>query len=70
MTYDWGINGRPYPDDQPLIVREGQRALLTFRNQTAMWHPMHLHGHTFQVIDPNGRPGARKDTTVVYPGSR
>jgi FtsP/CotA-like multicopper oxidase with cupredoxin domain len=34
---------------------------------TMMWHPMHLHGHTFQVIKPDGTGGARKDTTIVQP---
>ena len=67
MGYDWAINGRPYPDAEPLEVKEGQRATLTFGNRTAMWHPMHLHGHTFQLIGPNGRPGPRKDTVVVRP---
>jgi FtsP/CotA-like multicopper oxidase with cupredoxin domain len=28
---------------------------------------MHLHGHTFQIIKPDGTPGARKDTTNVLP---
>jgi hypothetical protein len=31
-----------------------------------MFHPMHLHGHTFQVVQP-GRPGPRKDTVLVPP---
>jgi FtsP/CotA-like multicopper oxidase with cupredoxin domain len=32
-----------------------------------MWHPMHLHGHTFQVVKPDGSPGPRKDTAFVLP---
>jgi FtsP/CotA-like multicopper oxidase with cupredoxin domain len=32
-----------------------------------MWHPMHLHGHTFQIIKRDGGPGARKDTVIVLP---
>ena len=28
-----------------------------------MWHPMHLHGHTFQLADH----GARKDTVIIKP---
>ena len=32
-----------------------------------MWHPMHLHGHTFQVIKADGSPGPRKDTVIVKP---
>jgi multicopper oxidase len=65
--YDWKINGQPYPDNSPLTIKQGQRATLTFANATMMWHPMHLHGHTFQVIKPDGSVGARKDTTIVLP---
>lgn len=32
-----------------------------------MWHPMHLHGHTFQVVKPDGSAGPRKDTVIVGP---
>jgi FtsP/CotA-like multicopper oxidase with cupredoxin domain len=67
MNYDWTINGRPFADTEPLTIRQGQRATLTFTNMSTMWHPMHLHGHTFQVIRPDGSLGARKDTAVVLP---
>lgn len=67
MRYDWKINGQPYPDNSPLTIKQGQRATLTFANATMMWHPMHLHGHTFQVIKPDGGVGVRKDTTIVLP---
>ncbi|BBU22456.1 multicopper oxidase family protein [Mycobacterium xenopi] len=67
MKYDWTINGQPYSKTQPLSIRQGRRALLTFDNTTAMWHPMHLHGHTFQVIKTDGSPGPRKDTVNVLP---
>jgi FtsP/CotA-like multicopper oxidase with cupredoxin domain len=66
-SYDWMINGRPFDDTVPLTVRQGQNATLTFTNTTMMWHPMHLHGHTFQVIKPDGTPGPRKDTVIVLP---
>jgi FtsP/CotA-like multicopper oxidase with cupredoxin domain len=66
-AYDWKINGRAFADTQPLTIRQGQRATLTFNNTSMMWHPMHLHGHTFQVIRPDGRPGPRKDTAIVLP---
>jgi len=67
MHYDWAINGAPYGKNQPLQIKQGQRATLTFTNTTMMWHPMHLHGHTFQIIKPDGTSGARKDTTIVLP---
>ena len=67
MHYDWMINGRPYDQTVPLTVNRGQHATLTFTNATMMWHPMHLHGHTFQVIKADGSPGPRKDTVIVKP---
>jgi FtsP/CotA-like multicopper oxidase with cupredoxin domain len=67
MRYDWAINGAPYGRNEPLLIKQGQRATLTFANTTTMWHPMHVHGHTFQVIRPDGTGGARKDTTIVQP---
>ena len=67
MNYNWTINGQPFANTTPLKIRQGQRAVLTFNNTTTMWHPMHLHGHTFQIIKPDGSPGARKDTAIVLP---
>ena len=64
--YQWGING-PYPDNKPLTIKQGQQAVMTFTNKTRMWHPMHLHGHTYSVLKPNGELGARKDTVIVVP---
>lgn len=70
-NYIWTINGKSFPDEQPLSIQQGQRATLTFTNNgTGMWHPMHLHGHTFQLIKPDNSPGARKDTINVLPGQK
>jgi FtsP/CotA-like multicopper oxidase with cupredoxin domain len=64
--YDWTINGKPYDPADGLPIRTGQRVRLRFRNDSDMYHPMHLHGHTFQVRGRNGL-GARKDTVLVLP---
>lgn len=61
--YRWTINGRTFPDTDPLTVRQGERVRLTFQNRSMMFHPMHLHGHTFGLRDG----GARKDTVIVRP---
>lgn len=64
--YDWAFDGKPYAPDQRHPVKAGERVRLEFDNSTTMWHPLHLHGHTFAL---GGRPGgARKDTAVVLPG--
>jgi FtsP/CotA-like multicopper oxidase with cupredoxin domain len=65
-SYVWTINGKTYTDTVPLMVQQGQRVRLNIDNQSMMWHPMHLHGHTFQLVTPAGT-GPRKDTTIVLP---
>ncbi|MGG2464076.1 multicopper oxidase family protein [Streptomyces sp. RGM 3693] len=64
--WDWAINGKPYTASQRYPVHQGERVRITFHNTTKMWHPMHLHGHTFAL--PNGGP--RKDTTIVLPDKK
>ncbi|MFP5254153.1 MAG: multicopper oxidase domain-containing protein, partial [Actinomycetes bacterium] len=61
--YRWTVNGRTFPDSAPLPVASGERVRLRFVNHTMMFHPMHLHGHTFALVDG----GARKDTVIVRP---
>lgn len=65
MGYEWGINGRTGDLTRPARVRSGQRVRVEFVNSTMMWHPMHLHGHTFQIAG-----GPRKDTAIVLPGQK
>ncbi|MGW2959749.1 multicopper oxidase family protein [Streptomyces sp. NPDC001220] len=64
--YDWGFDHKTYDVRQRHAVRAGERVRLTLINATDMWHPMHLHGHTFSVTGLNSA-GARKDTTIVLP---
>jgi FtsP/CotA-like multicopper oxidase with cupredoxin domain len=72
QPYAWTINGKRWENRDPVQVRAGQRVALTFHNLTMMSHPMHLHGHHFQVVNVNGQPfsGARRDTVHVPPQSK
>ncbi|MET9914521.1 multicopper oxidase family protein [Streptomyces sp. NPDC006476] len=63
--YDWAFDGKPYTPSQRHPVRAGERVRLEFVNSTAMWHPLHVHGHTFALADVTGGP--RKDTAIVLP---
>jgi FtsP/CotA-like multicopper oxidase with cupredoxin domain len=65
--YTWPINGRLYdPPDNGLNLTFGERVRMRFINESMMFHPMHLHGHTFQVVRAGGS-GPRKDTVLVPP---
>jgi FtsP/CotA-like multicopper oxidase with cupredoxin domain len=70
-TYDWTIDGQSWPASTPLIVEQGQRIEILFKNVTSMSHPMHLHGHIFKVTAINGKAidGALRDTVIVPPHS-
>ena len=69
QPYQWRINGRGWADRSPLRIAKGQRVVFNIVNKTPMGHPMHLHGHVFQVIELNGRSlsGAVRDTLQVSP---
>jgi FtsP/CotA-like multicopper oxidase with cupredoxin domain len=64
--YVWTINGRTYDDTVPLTIREGEAGRLRIRNMSMMSHPLHIHGHTFQ-LGPAGGAGPRKDTVLLPP---
>lgn len=64
--YVWTINGRTYDDTVPLTVTAGQSTRLRVMNHSMMAHPIHLHGHTFQ-LGAAGGSGTRKDTVLVPP---
>jgi FtsP/CotA-like multicopper oxidase with cupredoxin domain len=68
--YVWSINGVVWKKDTPpLPVAEGERVELVLTNKTMMPHPMHLHGHEFQVVGIDGKriSGAVRDTILVRP---
>jgi FtsP/CotA-like multicopper oxidase with cupredoxin domain len=71
--YIWSLNDVVWTKETPqLPVAQGERVELLFVNQTPMPHPMHLHGHEFQVIAINDQQfsGAVRDTIMVPPGHR
>lgn len=68
MTYRWGIEDKAAMTQHAhLMVQQGERVEMTLTNRTGMSHPMHLHGHHFQVVAVNGNrvTGAVRDTELV-----
>ena len=69
----WTINGVAAMghDLKPMItLRRGSTALLAIKNETAWYHPIHLHGHSFRVVARNGKPTKYRewrDTVLVPP---
>ncbi|MDP3560948.1 MAG: multicopper oxidase family protein [Legionellaceae bacterium] len=72
MKYTWNINNQAWPKIKPLLVSENKRVEMVFNNHSSMAHPMHLHGHVFEVTEIDGKPlkqGAMRDTVLVLPNS-
>lgn len=75
--YRWTINDRTWGGHAPIHVRSGERVEVMFHNMSMMAHPMHLHGHVFQVLGVGGRNigpprrinGAVRDTVHIPPMS-
>jgi FtsP/CotA-like multicopper oxidase with cupredoxin domain len=65
--YAWSMNGAYWPHVPPLMLSRGQRVEIELVNHSMMAHPIHLHGHVFQVVAINGRSmqGAVCDTVLV-----
>jgi FtsP/CotA-like multicopper oxidase with cupredoxin domain len=65
--YSWTMNGKTWPNPDVLMVKQGQRVMIDMINNSMMSHPMHLHGHSFQVVAINAKPinGAVRDTVLV-----
>lgn len=66
------INDKIYPNIEPLHVKKDQWVKVTMKNVGTANHPMHLHGHFFQVLSRNGKAVeggvTEKDTLLVRPG--
>jgi len=70
------INGKAYPETQPIEMKVGQRLLIRFIGVSgAFEHPMHIHGGPFTIVATDGNPvplaaQLQKDTVLVAPGER
>jgi FtsP/CotA-like multicopper oxidase with cupredoxin domain len=67
----WMINGKSWPEGDPILLREGLRHRLVFINKSVDDHPIHLHRHNFQLVSIHGAPtsGVRKDVVIVEAGT-
>ncbi len=67
----WTINGKSWPNADPLRVQHGKRYRITMNNTSGDMHPIHLHRHRFELTNWAGKPtaGVRKDVVAV-PGRK
>jgi FtsP/CotA-like multicopper oxidase with cupredoxin domain len=68
----WSFDGEKFSElTKPIAFRTNERVRITLVNDTMMAHPIHLHGHYFELLtggDPTHHP--RKHTVNVAPGGK
>lgn len=69
--YMWSFDGVKLSEGaEPLAFRHGERVRITLVNDTMMPHPIHLHGHFFELVNGAGAGQPRKHTVNVLPGGK
>lgn len=67
----WGFDGEKFSENtQPIPFRLNERVRVTLVNDTMMAHPIHLHGHFFELVNGHGTHQPRKHTVNVLPGGK
>lgn len=69
--YMWSFDGKKFSSvsEEPIRFDYNERVRVKLVNNTMMAHPIHLHGHFFELV--NGAPADRqpqKHTVIVQPG--
>jgi CopA family copper-resistance protein len=69
--YMWSFDGKKFSavSDEPIRFAYDERVRVKLINDTMMAHPIHLHGHFFELV--NGAPADRqplKHTVILQPG--
>ena len=67
----WSFDGNKMSDAHELMpFTEGERVRVNLINDTMMSHPIHLHGHFFELVTGHGDHAPRKHTVIVQPGGK
>ena len=69
--YMWSFDGEKLSEvKHPIPFVEGERVRVTLVNDTMMGHPIHIHGHFFDLVTGKGAFAPRKHTVLVQPGGK
>jgi CopA family copper-resistance protein len=69
--YMWAFDGVKFNEIKgPIPFRQDERVRITLVNDTMMAHPIHLHGHYFELVTGHGEYAPRKHTVNVLPGGK
>ncbi|QIG79750.1 copper resistance system multicopper oxidase [Sphingosinithalassobacter tenebrarum] len=65
----WSMDGEKFSDGvEPIRFARDERVRVKLINDTMMAHPIHLHGHFFEIVNGHGPRQPKKHTIIVQPG--
>jgi CopA family copper-resistance protein len=65
--YIWGFNGKPMSREETINIKKGEIIRFNLVNTAMMFHPIHLHGHYFRVLNGQGEYSPLKHTVSLAP---
>ncbi|MEA5426617.1 multicopper oxidase domain-containing protein [Arcicella lustrica] len=65
--YIWGFNGKPMSIEDNIMIKRGEVVRFKLINTTMMFHPIHLHGHFFRVLNGQNEYSPLKHTVSLAP---
>jgi CopA family copper-resistance protein len=69
--YMWSFDGRKFSEVvEPIRFSRDERVRVTLVNDSMMQHPIHLHGHFFEVVNGHAGHHPMKHTVNVLPGTK
>ena len=67
----WAFDGVKMSDTmEPFAFTEGERVRINLINDTMMAHPIHIHGHFFELVTGHGDRAPRKHPVIVQPSGK
>ncbi|MDG2002092.1 MAG: copper resistance system multicopper oxidase [Novosphingobium sp.] len=67
--YMWSFDGQRFSEQvEPIRFARNERVRVKLVNDTMMMHPIHLHGHFFELVNGHRGRQPRKHTVNVMPG--
>ena len=67
----WSFDGEKMSEvHEPIPFIEGERVRVNLINDSMMGHPIHIHGHFFELVTGHGDRAPRKHTVIVQPGGK
>ncbi len=68
--YVWSLDNKVLSEADRILIKKGENLRIILYNNSMMRHPMHLHGHDFRIVNPQGEYAPLKNVLDIMPMER